>query len=93
MSKVTRSVLESKANTINKLLNSPLESSRMVDGKWFANVGNFHISGAYGGYSLHRMVNESGGCFDVLTNGHISAKELAGLMSAFIYGLQMNAGK
>jgi hypothetical protein len=85
--RITRSFLEAKARTINTMTKSPLESSRMVDGKWTANVGNYHISGALGGYCLHRMCNESGGVSDVFSCGHIPARELAGLMSAYTAGL------
>ncbi len=85
--RITRSFLEAKANTINSMTKSPAEPSRMVDGKYCANVGNYHISGAYGGYCLHRMCNEAGGVSDVFDCGHIPARELAGLMSAYTAGL------
>jgi hypothetical protein len=85
--RITRSFLEAKAATINRMTNSPVESSRMVNGKYRANVGNYHISGAYGGYCLHRMVNEGGGVSDVFDCGHKSARDLAALMSAYTAGL------
>ena len=85
--RITRAHLDAKARTLNSMTKSPVESSRMVDGNYVANVGNYHISGAYGGYCLHRMTNESGGVRDVFSCGHISARELAGLMSAYMAGL------
>ena len=85
--KITRSFLEAKARTINSMTNSPLESSSMVDGKYRANVGNYHIGGAYGGYCLQRMATEGGGCSDVFDCGHITARQLAALMSAYTAGL------
>ena len=85
--RITRAHLEAKARTINIMRHAPLEPYRTVNGKAVANKGNYHISGAYGGYSLHRMSNESGGASDVLTNGHTSARELAALMSAYTAGL------
>lgn len=85
--RITIKHLEAKADTINRMTNSPVESSRMVDGKYRANVGNYHISCAYGGYCLHRMVNEFGGARDVFSCGHVPARELAGLMSAYMIGL------
>ena len=85
--RITRAHLDAKADTINSMTKSPVEPSRMVDGEWTANVGNYHISGAYGGYSLRRMSNESGGVSDVFNCGHIPARELAGLMSAYTAGL------
>jgi hypothetical protein len=85
--RITRSFLEAKARTLNGMTNSPVESSRTVDGKAVANKGNYHISGVYGGYCLHRMATEGGGVNDVFNCGHISAKQLAGLMSAYMAGL------
>lgn len=84
--RITRAHLDAKASTINSMTKSPSEPSNMVNGKYRANVGNYHISGAYGGYSLHRMT-EGGGAADVLDCGHTSARELAALLSAYIAGL------
>jgi hypothetical protein len=81
--RITRAHLDAKAATINSLTKSPSEP--YTGGK--ANKGNYHISGSYGGYSLHRMANESGGVNDVFGCGHITAKQLAGLMSAYTAGL------
>jgi hypothetical protein len=84
--RITRSFLEAKVRTLNGMTKSPLEPYRTVDGKAVANVGNYHVSGAYDGYCLHRMT-EGGGAADVLDCGHVSAKQLAGLMSAYMAGL------
>ena len=81
--RITRAHLDAKAQTINSMTKSPAEP--YTGGK--ANKGNYHISGAYGGYCLHRMCNESGGVSDVFSVGHISARELAGLLSAYTAGL------
>lgn len=85
--RITRAHLDAKCATINSMTRSPAEPSRTVDGKYVANVGNYHVSGAYGGYCLHRMVSESGGVRDVFDCGHTTARELAGLMSAYMAGL------
>jgi hypothetical protein len=85
--RITIKHLDGKADTINRMTKSPVESYRTVDGKAVANKGNYHISGAYGGYSLHRMCNESGGVSDVFDCGHIPARQLAALMSAYTAGL------
>ena len=85
--RTTRAHLDAKAATLNSMTKSPAEPYRTVDGKAVANVGNYHISGAYGGYCLHRMVNEGGGARDVFNIGHIPARQLAALMSAYTTGL------
>ena len=85
--RITRAFLDAKADTLNSMTKSPAEPYRTVDGKAVANVGNYHISRAYGGYCLHRMATEGGGVSDVFNCGHIPARELAGLMSAYMAGL------
>jgi hypothetical protein len=85
--RITRAHLDAKAQTINSMTGAPQEPYRTVGGKAVANKGNCHISGAYGGYSLHRMSNESGGVSDVFNCGHIPARQLAALMSAYTAGL------
>ena len=85
--RINRSFLDAKAATLNSMTKSPAEPYRTVDGKAVANVSNYHISGSYGGYSLHRMCNESGGVSDVFNIGHVSARQLAALMSAYMAGL------
>ena len=85
--RITRAFLDAKARTLNGMTKSPVEPYRTVDGKAVANVGNYHVSGAYGGYCLHRMATEGGGVNDVFNCGHISARQLAALMSAYTAGL------
>lgn len=50
-----------------------------------ANIGNFHLSGAYGGVSLHEMTTDGGGVVrDVFRCGHVPKRELAGLIDAYM---------
>ena len=85
--RITRAHLDAKAATLNSMTKSPAEPYSTVNGKAVANKGNYHISGAYGGYCLHRMATEGGGVNDVFSIGHVPARELAGLMSAYMAGL------
>jgi hypothetical protein len=57
----------------------------------FFNIGNYHLSHAYGGVCLHRMHNDGGGCTAPLIGGHVPKRELAGLLSAFIAGIESHA--
>jgi hypothetical protein len=89
--RITKSHIQAKADYLNKITGSPLEAyTRAPDGKFVSNQGHFHISCAYGGYSLHRMVGEAGGVTDIFSCGHIPARELAERMSAFERGLEFN---
>jgi len=88
MQRITEKQLESLVDYINKLTNSPLESSSRVDGKYCANVGNFHIYYAYGGVNLHRMSNTGGGVSTPVGQGTRTKRELYNDMQSFIRGLE-----
>lgn len=81
--RITDKHLQAKIDWLNKITGSP--ALPYVDGK--AQIGNYHISGAYGGYCLHRMCNEGGGVSLPLSTGHVTKRELAGLLNAFIAGI------
>ena len=83
MTRITDKQLDAIADRLNKITNSPLKP--YIDGK--AQVGNYHISHAYGGVSLHRMHNDGGGVSEPLNCGHVPKRELANLMWAFIAGI------
>jgi hypothetical protein len=70
----------------NRINNEDLEN--MVDrGVRGANIGNYHINGAYGGVSLHRVCTDGGGIHDVFRCGHVKKKDLYYRMQAFLSGL------
>jgi hypothetical protein len=81
--------LESVVKYLNKITNSPAEPWYRDDqGKLHANIGNYHLSGAYGGYELHRMCTDGGGINTPLNTGHTSKKELYHAIHQFIYGIE-----
>lgn len=91
--RITKKSLQDKVNTINSLLKTEPEPYAAPPVEPFAglraNVGNYHLSMAYGGYALNRMVNESGGAADVFNKGHMSARELSDLLHGFIAGIYL----
>lgn len=85
--RITRKHLDALAQRLNTLTGSPDKPySAQPDGSHKANPGNFHISGAYGGWCLHRMSNTSGGVTCPIVHGHIPARQLYDLMHAYIRG-------
>lgn len=79
----------SPATPYTRELDPPLSGPALAKGETRpysrrANIGNYHLSGAYGGVALHRMENSGGGVSDVLRVGHVPKRELYGLMQAFI---------
>ena len=91
--RVNVSEIDAVIKRINIITGSPLEPyATGLDGKAIPQAGNYHLSGAYGGYSLHRMA-PTGGVTDVLRCGHVTARELRDLMWAFISGFYAAKGE
>jgi hypothetical protein len=92
MTRITDKDLQNIVNRINRMTDSPSEGwtkgPETASGHVYtSNVGNYHLDHAYGGVALYRMANTAGGCSDVLNCGHVSKKELQGLMFAYIQGI------
>jgi len=88
MQRITQKHLQAKVDYLNKITGGNPERYTRTDGKLSANVGNYHISSAYGGVSLHRTANTSGGIRDVFSCGHVPKRELCGLIDAYARGLE-----
>jgi len=88
MQRITRKDLESATNRLNRITGHDPEPYRKEGDKWVANIGNFHISGAYGGYALHRMVNQAGGVSDIFRQGHMPMRDLYNLIHAYSDGIE-----
>ena len=89
MDRIKQSDLEYYAGLINQATNSPQDPYHTDENNQNrANIGNYHISGAYSGKSLHRMCNEHGGVSDVFSCGHIPRRDLYNRMRAYLSGLE-----
>ena len=91
--RITKSNLNGAIELLNRVTNSPAEAYVKVGDKYTAQLGNFHLSCAYGGYSLHRMVSESGGVSDIFSRGHMPARELYELIHAYRRGFELGSAK
>ena len=88
MARITDKHLEALCARVNRMTQSPQEAyTKGEDGKYHANIGNYHTSHAYGGVSLHRMQTEGGGISDVLRCGHVPKRRLWDMMQAYVSGL------
>ena len=85
--RITDAMLESRVRRLNQLTNSPCTPYSQVGNMSIANVGNFHLSHAYGGVCLHRMCNESGGIRTPIISYHTTKRDLYDRMNAFIDGI------
>lgn len=90
MERITDKHLQRQIDLINKTLNRPIEpwSRDETTGRSKANVGNFHLSGAYGGVALEETVNESGGVNSVFNCGHVTKRDLYDRMRAYLAGIE-----
>jgi len=90
MNRITNSQLNYLVARINAATESPTEpyTYNEADKRYYANIGNFHISGAYGGVCLHKMVTKGGGITDVFSCGYIPKRELYNRMTAFLTALE-----
>ncbi len=87
MTSITKKFLAAQIERLNRATGSPLSPYVREDGKCVAQVGNYHLSGAYGGYSLHRMT-PGGGISDVFRCGHVSKRSLSERISAMLCGIE-----
>ena len=93
MERITKENLEALVGRINKITNSPMTSYTRngVEGNrkpgFTANIGNYHLSWAYGGVKLERMHNEGGGVECISSGGYGTKRELYNWMQAYLLGL------
>lgn len=88
MERITIRHLQGLASQLNKMTGSPETGWQTTDGRNVASIGHYEISGAYGGWSLHRMVGDGGGVDDVFSCGHIPARDLYNRMRAYMEGIR-----
>jgi hypothetical protein len=88
MNRITRKDVDGAVNLLNRITGNEPEPYRKEGEKWVTNLGNFHISGAYGGFALHRMATDEGGIRDIFNRGHMPLRELYDLIHAYIKGIQ-----
>jgi hypothetical protein len=98
MQRITDANLQAVVDRINRETGMPMKSydtpkneaeKLMYSGSQVPQAGNYHLSWAYGGVSLHRMSLTPGctGISDVFSIGHVTKRELYNHMHAFLRGL------
>ena len=87
MQRITRKDLDGAIAYLNRITSNEAEPYRKEGKQLAGNIGNFHVSGAYGGFALHQMVNESGGIRDIFSQGHMPMRELYNLIHAYAKGI------
>ena len=102
MNRITLNDIEAQLVYLNDITHSPERPyGRKEFGKWVgggrlgrsgglgrAQVGNYHLSQAYGGVCVHRVATEAGGITTPLSQSHISKRECYVELVAFIKGIE-----
>jgi hypothetical protein len=81
--RITIKNLDALCERLNKATGSPM--TPWAQG--VAQIGNYHISQAYGGYCLHRMHSAAGGITCPLSGGHGPARALYGEIRGMLAGI------
>lgn len=99
MQRITQKDLQGAVNLLNHVASTPTTQYRaepVLAGsgatRLIANIGNYHLDGAYGGWALHQMANEGGGIRDIFNMGHMPARELYNLIHAYRKGIESQQG-
>ena len=90
---ITLKNLQAVVDRINKATGSPVKPYTEVNDKLIANIGNYHLSSAYGGYKLHRMCTLGGGIRDISNSGYMSKRALYDIMHAYLAGYEAGKGE
>lgn len=95
MERITEHMLQMRVDHLNKITNSPMTPySRDERGHFqphLANVGNYHLDSAYGGYSLVQMMNSDGGVNTLFERG--PKREIFNKLCALIRGIEISKGE
>ena len=81
--------LEGSVKRLNQLTGNPeTPYTRGEDGSFTANIGNYHLSQAYGGCMVQQMLTDGGGVTTPITCGHVPKRECYDTLRAFIDGYE-----
>ena len=82
--------LKGAVSLLNRITDMPQEpwTKDSTFGNMTANIGNYYLSGAYGGWQVERMVNGGGGSSTPLETGYVSKRECYNAVHAFIRGFE-----
>ena len=87
MNRIKNSDLEQACTVLNNMTGNPTEPWTRTDGRNVANVGNYHLAGAYGGWKLVQMMTTGGGIRDIFRRGYRTKRELYDLIYAYMDGI------
>lgn len=95
MKRITINNLNTIILKLNRLTDNPGDTYTISsDGKYTANIGNFHLESAYGGYKLIQMQSACGGTSDdILHTGFVPKRTLYNSIQTLIRGIELATRK
>ena len=92
--RITAKDLERLVDQLNEITGNPTATyTKDASGEFHANIGNYHIDGAYGGVKLVQLSNESGGIIEISKNGFGTKRQLYDFLNAYISGFSIQQKK
>lgn len=92
MQRITDRDIKGALDRLNNVLGRSTEPyTKGEDGKYHANIGNFHVNSAYGMVGLHEMFNEGGGVRS--HGGLVTKRELYERIHAMLDGISLATEK
>lgn len=92
--RISKRDLEATVDRLNIAAGTPCTPyTKVADGKFRANPGNYHLDWAYGGVKFVRMENEGGGISNPTHMGFESKKVCYDMLHSFIAGLNTAKGE
>lgn len=89
MNRITEKMLQARIDYLNKITGNPAAPyAKDETGKMKAQIGNYHLSHAYGGVCVHQMSNEHGGASTPIISYHAPKRECFDALCAFISGYE-----
>ena len=85
--RITIKQIEAVINWLNEELKRPLKPYIKENGKFTAQIGNFHLYQAYGAFGLNEMASEGGGVRTIIHLG--TKKELYTALHKLIQGIEL----
>ncbi len=89
--RTTLKTLRALIDHLNNITGNPATPWTRKDGKFTANIGNYHLDEAYGGVQLNQMDNEGGGVHCPMGQGFDTKRDLEAKLRAFINGIGTKA--
>lgn len=87
MERITEKQLEAIVLRLNRAMGRPETPYTDIEGKYTANIGNFHLYNAYGRIGVHEMATDGGGVRRVVDLG--TKRETAEALWNILKGIEL----